>query len=280
MHINQHIIIKIAISLTLVVLLSTAHMGFVDDVGHSYTESSFKRALITFGIARGLNGVISVAQGTEVALQPAGIGVNFAPGQILDPANDLIERFSNVMLICSASLGVQRLVLDIIAWPGFTALMAVFFVAVFCLMWFKYPVNKSLRQTIYRFTVVIIILRFAVPGFAIVNEGLYHLFIAPQYEMSKQKLEETTQVISAIHDDTQQTTTVPNSDPSLLDGFKRFYDTTVSQIDISKRVEAYKAAAAELSEYTINLIVVFVLQTILFPLLFLWILVAGIKKTV
>jgi len=279
MHINQHLMIKIAISLMLVVLLGMAHRGFVDDVGRSYTESSFKRALITFGIARSLNGVISVAQGTEVALQPAGIGVNFAPGQILDPANDLIERFSNVMLICSASLGVQRLALDITAWPGFTALMAVFFVAVFWLMWFKYPANESLRQAIYRFALVIIILRFAVPGFAIVNEGVYHLFIAPQYEMSKQKLEETTQMISAIHDDTQQTA-VPNSDPSLLDGFKRFYDTTVNQIDIPKRVEDYKAAAAELSEYTINLIVVFVLQTILFPLLFFWMMVAAIKKAI
>ncbi len=279
MHINPNIIIKVAISLVFVILIGAAHTGFVDDVGHRYTESSFKRALITFGVARGLNGVISVAQGTEVALQPAGIGVNFAPGQILDPANDLIERFSNVMLICSASLGVQRLALDIIAWPGFTVLMAVFFVMAVWLIWFKCPEDKSLRQTVYRLTVVIIILRFAVPGFAIVNEGIYHLFMAPQYEMSKQKLEETTQVISAIHDDTQQTT-VPSSDSSLLDGFRRFYDTTVSQIDISKRVDSYKSAAAELTEYTVNLIVVFVLQTILFPLLFLWVLVAAIKKVV
>ncbi len=59
----------------------------VDRSGESQLDVAFTRALIGFGIARTLNGVISVAQGTEFAGQPAGIGVNFAPGEILDPVN-------------------------------------------------------------------------------------------------------------------------------------------------------------------------------------------------
>lgn len=34
-----------------------------------------KRALVTFALTRTLNGVISVAQGTQLAFQPAGVGV-------------------------------------------------------------------------------------------------------------------------------------------------------------------------------------------------------------
>src|SRR5690349_8497107 len=46
-------------------------------------EDGLKRALATYAAARALNAVISVAQGTEVALEPGGVGVVLAPGQVL-----------------------------------------------------------------------------------------------------------------------------------------------------------------------------------------------------
>ena len=79
-----------------------------DEVSQSYIDSAFKRALLAFAIARGLNGVISVAQGTEIAIQPAGVGVNFTPGEILDPINDLVERFSWIMMLATSSLEYKR----------------------------------------------------------------------------------------------------------------------------------------------------------------------------
>ena len=85
-------------------------LGLLGSVWVSYThvgddrlEQAFSRALIGYAIARGLNGAISVAQGTEVAVQPAGIGLNFAPGEILDPINDLVERFSWIMMLAASS---------------------------------------------------------------------------------------------------------------------------------------------------------------------------------
>ena len=84
-----------------------------DTFGEKYTEEGFTRSLAAFGIAKGLNGLISVVQGTEVAIEPVGVGVILTPGQILDPVNDLIERFSWVMLICTTSLGIQSILLTI-----------------------------------------------------------------------------------------------------------------------------------------------------------------------
>lgn len=86
--------------------VAAAFTGVLDDVGRETAEQAFSRALVTFAIARTLNGVISVAQGTEVAVEPAGVGVNFAPGEVLDPINDLVERFSSVMLVATSVLGV------------------------------------------------------------------------------------------------------------------------------------------------------------------------------
>ena len=53
-----------------------------------------------------MNGVISVVQSIELSVSlGAGVGVNF--GEVLDPLNDLIERFSTLVLYGLAGLGLQ-----------------------------------------------------------------------------------------------------------------------------------------------------------------------------
>ncbi len=89
---------------------------FIDQRAAADYEQLFQRAFITFALARTINGVISVVQGTEVALQPAGVGVTLTPGEILDPVNDLIERFSWIMMGATVSLGIQNVLLDVSAW--------------------------------------------------------------------------------------------------------------------------------------------------------------------
>ena len=68
------------------------------------------RAFVTFATARGLNAAISVMQGTEVS---GGVGVSatFSVGQALDPVNDLVEQFANLMLLATVSFGIQEVLL-------------------------------------------------------------------------------------------------------------------------------------------------------------------------
>ncbi len=276
---DNHLFIKKGVfSIVLLIMIALVHFGVVDDIGRGSTESGFKRALLTFGIARGLNGVISVAQGTEVALQPAGMGVIFTPGQILDPVNDLVERFSWVMLACSTSLGAQRVLLDITAWPGFTVFIAVLFCIILLATWLPETVNDRVYRIACKSAAILLILRFAIPVVAIANEGVYHHFLAPQYEHSKQQLEQTTDTIGRIHRASQEN--LSRKPASLLDEARHLYESASRQIDIDARVEEYKAAAANVSEYTINLIVVFVLQTIVFPLISIWLVIQFIKRIV
>jgi len=76
-------------------------------------QAGLKRALATYAVARTINGVVSVVQETGVAVQPGGFGMTFAPGQLLDPINDLVEQVSSVMLAVSVSYGIQLLLLHL-----------------------------------------------------------------------------------------------------------------------------------------------------------------------
>ena len=260
---------KLLLSVLFVGFAALAHTGLLDSKGEHYAEQGLSRALIAFGIARGLNGVISVAQGTEFAVQPAGIGVNFTPGQILDPVNDLIERFSWVMLAASASLGIQQTLLTIASWPYFSYLMVGLFLSAAAAVWLPAVWRSKVGRYFIKFAIVFVFVRFAVSLAAISSELVYVQFLAPQYEQATAQLEATTADISRINSATREAVDDQDEELSLLDRAKRMYSSAKATLDIDARIEQYKTAAADASKSAVNLVVVFVFQTIVFPLLFI-----------
>ena len=243
--------------------------GVLDTKGAVYTDQTLKRALVAFGMARGLNGVISVAQGTEIALQPAGVGLNFAPGEILDPINDLVERFSWIMLASSASLGVQKILLEMSAWFIFSFLVILVLVFTAIAAWIPAIQRTKLMKFLIKLSFVLILLRFSVPLIAISSELIYKEFLSPQYLEATESLQETTRNIRTVNKSASKE--IPKGgDLSILDSAKKFYNSAVTNLDIEARIERYKKAAANATKHTINLIVIFIVQTILFPLVFIF----------
>ncbi|MDX1335902.1 MAG: hypothetical protein R3312_08965, partial [Gammaproteobacteria bacterium] len=55
-------------------------------------------------------------------------------------------------------------------------------------------------------------------------------------------------------------------------------DSAAERLDIEGRMEGYKTAAEQAIDHTVNLIVVFVIQTILLPLFFLWLIVRAVRN--
>jgi hypothetical protein len=262
---------KVLITLLAIGLAVLAWLGTVDDYGREYTDKGFKRALVTFAVARTLNGVISVAQGTEVAVQPAGIGINFTPGEILDPINDLIERFSWVMLASSTSLGLQKLLLAIFSSPAFTGLILLSLLGAVGALWYTRQRPQWLKPLTYKIALIILALRFAIPIIAIASEGVFHFFLEEQYNSSTQGIEHTSEEIAKVNNQAEAQRPI-TADESLLSRARRLYDNTAARLDIQGYIARYKSAAANASEHAINLIVIFLLQTVLLPLLFLWLL--------
>ena len=82
---------RIAGTVLLACMVAVSWGGWLDARGAAHLDASFQRALVSFALARTLNGVISVVQETQIALQPAGVGVTLMPGEILDPLNDLVD---------------------------------------------------------------------------------------------------------------------------------------------------------------------------------------------
>jgi len=264
---------------SITVLLST--LTPVDRLAEAEYDALFQRALISFALARTLNGVISVVQGTELALQPAGVGVTLTPGQVLDPINDLVERFSWIMLGATLSLGVQQVLLDVGQWWGVKLLLAVL-----GLLWLwvrlhnstrKLPKSASSEQFLFRVFIIVIFIRFAVPLAMIANEGLYSLFLEERYVESTQVIESAGSEIKEAGAD-EVRTEVEEADSSVLDSLGRLLESTRNSMDIKQKVAYIAERASDLIEHLIQLSVVFILQTGILPIAFLWIFLQVFKQ--
>ena len=259
--------------------LSLAFFSFsktFDNYGELYTDEGFERSLVSFAIAKGLNGAISIVQGTEIALEPAGVGVILTPGQILDPANDLIERFSWIMLICTISLGIQSILLKIFSSLYFSMVVTASLFLMVLFVWNKYEAPIQLKNILYRITAFLIILRFFIPVMAVTSEGMYTAFLEPIYVESTKQLEYSDKTITEL---SKESTAVHNESQELswYEALTQNINSTIDTFDVDKRVEELKLEVESLTNHIIDLIVIFTMQTILFPLLFLWLSLKLIK---
>jgi hypothetical protein len=261
------------------VLLST--LTPVDRLAETRYDALFQRALITFALARTLNGVISAVQGTELALQPAGVGVTLTPGQVLDPINDLIERFSWIMLGATLSLGVQQVLLDVGQWWGVKLLLAVL-----ALLWLwvrlrhsnrQFPKPAASEQMLFRVFIIFVFIRFAVPVAMIANAGLYRLFLEPRYIESTQVIEAAGSEIKEVGAD-EARTEIEEVESSVLDSLGRLLESTRNSMDFKQKVAYIAERASDLIEHLIQLSVVFILQTGILPIAFLWIFLQVFKQ--
>lgn len=253
----------------------------VDRFAETEYQALFQRALVTFALARTLNGVISAVQGTELALQPAGVGVTLTPGEILDPVNDLVERFSWIMLGATISLGVQQVVLEIGQWWGTRVLVGALGLGWLLLRFRRRSGGPGLPEIMaFRAFFVVLLIRFAAPAVMLANDALYRLFLEDQYVESAEVVEtagrQIEEVGTAKTDDGLPEAT--GEAPGILESLNRTLESARDSLDLKRRLDLIADRAADVTEHLIRLSVVFILQTGLLPILFLWIFLQVFKR--
>jgi hypothetical protein len=260
---------RITWTLLAFIALAAAASGIADDTAESYAEDALKRALVTFAAARTLNGVISVVQSTEI-----GVGVTVAVGQILDPVNDLIERFSGVMLVAASSLGLQNVLLGITASWGVTLALIVATLFAVVTLWWPGLAKSKIAAAASRIALVMLCVRFIIPVLVIATNLVSDVFLAPGQEEATAAIEMTTKDIEGMNEEVEAPT---ETDQSVMERLNAAIDESLAAVNVSQRLHNLKDSAANATEHIVDLIVLFVLQTIILPLAFLWILIQLLK---
>ena len=241
--------------------------GSLDGRAQAATDRVFRQALITYAAARSLDAAVSLAEGTELALEPGGIGVTISAGEILEPLDDLVEQFSSLLLVSATSLGLQSLLLRASAWGILTALLLAFLVARVVIAFVPERVPAGVRTAVARGATLLLLARFAVPLYAVTTTFVFERFLQPGQEEAVQALEATTTDVNELEQLDEE-----EIDPGLVGRVSRWFSGAMERLDVSERVEALRERVGEVVDQVVHLLVVFVLQTLVLPLVFLWLL--------
>ncbi len=98
---------RVLITLAILLVITTNWLPQIDLIAQQFLSDSISSNAIIFGVVRTLNGVISVIQSTDIGIGIASVSI----GEILDPVNDLIERFSALLLVTLTALGIAQVLL-------------------------------------------------------------------------------------------------------------------------------------------------------------------------
>lgn len=266
----------------------------LDASAQGYVDDGLKRALVTFATARALNAVLSLAQGTQVSVQPLGVGVQISLGQLLHPINEVVGQFAELMLIASIAFGAMEILIRV--GGHWTVTLALTIVAA----WYLTLRSRGAASPalLVKLLAVLLFARFAIPAVSIGSDAIYRTFMAEDYEASQQAIELSTGRIGGevprqpgLQDPKKGRDCGPlpdwlcrklvggsgevqTADPK-ADGGGVESGKGAALVDAPGRIEKLRNMAENIAEHIVRLMAVFVLQTMVLPLLLVWILLRG-----
>ncbi|GLS83692.1 hypothetical protein [Paraferrimonas haliotis] len=265
---RERIITQVLLTLALIATIAVAQLRSFDSAAKDYTDEALVNAGATYAAARILNAGISSLQSVELSVGVA----SFSPGEMLDPLNDLIERFSWITMMALASLGIQKLGLVIISSNLFNVLL--FAAAGFCLtsLWWA-KAARYRRQAIGTFA-LLTIFRFSLAAMALLNSSVEHYFLTDIKQQASIGIEQaaSTQKSST---QLQSNNAVTNNNASVLESVQSAWQAAKSSVNgPNQKIQQAVDNIDQAMNSILDMITLFILQTILLPLLFLY----GLKR--
>ncbi len=274
---------KAALFLLLAVLSFTSVFNFVINnlpitgniisVANKYLDLTTKHALETFAVLRVANATISVLKDSKCDVDPGGIGITADPGEALQPAEDIVEQASTIMLLSVASLGIQKILIKIGCWIGSNIMLGISFI----LLFIGVCIFKDINITRIGLTIILIsmITTLIIPVTDYAVKVISDQFLETEYQNAFAKVNTFKADDATLDKDSS------NQSSSIWREFKNKVNSIISSLNmrnIRKKIDYYESWAKDAVTYVLELIIVFLMQTVIFPLTILFMLLKLAKS--
>ncbi|HEY8906844.1 MAG TPA: hypothetical protein VIM63_12470 [Rhodoferax sp.] len=256
MKIARHVVMLVGLAVVLV----CSWLAPMDSPAMEQVDAGLKRALVSFATARTLNGVISIIQATQVDVQPGGLGVTLSPGQMLAPVNELVKHFADLMMMAGVAFAIQKLLITI---SGYMPISLVLTVTV--LVWVTLHLrHRNPPEWLSKALVLMLMLRFAIPVAVLGTEVMSQKYLAAEYTAAQTAIDVTAAQASKVKaPERPNAGAAPWWSPKLPNWLPSIPDVKSHFVEMKDAVE-------RATGHMVKLIAIFLLQTLVVPLLLLW----------
>jgi len=218
------------VSLTTVALILTlVWVVPIDQAATKAVDEGLKRTLVTYATARAANAALSVVESAQVGIVLGQLTI----GKVLHPLNELVGQFADIMLAASVAFGVMKLLM--IA-GGSTAVSVALSVIAAGWLWFRVS-NRAIPRLLHQALLLAVVVRLSVPITMLGSEAIYHHSFSKYYAASQQELQ--------IED--------------------KIGNPPANPLKVADWIASVKVQAENWIQHVINLIALFLLQTLLVP---------------
>lgn len=265
---------KFAVALGFMLLaVAMSWLGALDRTSSKYVDDALVQAFSAYTVARGVNAVVSVLQSVSVG---GSLGASFSvsPGEVLDPINDLVERYAAVMEFSIASLLTQKILIGITSSQVFNVLLSL---SVAAFMLSVLANTRPLTGVLFRTVLSLIFLRFAIVLAVLANSWVDAAFLRDGIDQNVAEMNGVSESVATRIAEPAQVQEPAEKEQGLLDSFTSGVSGLaakaqglMTQMDASAAKDALEASVPGM----VDLMAVFILKTLLLPLLFLY----GLKR--
>jgi len=189
---------KWIISSVLIILLFLSWSKILDTKATQLNIETTKDVATTLAITRSINAGLSVIENSSL-LVGVGVQADVAIGEVVNPINDFLDRFSWILLFSLISLGIQNLIIVLSQTILINTILTITILSTI----FSFYKQIKFSNFLYKFLIFIIFIRFAIPSIQYINGYIYQHMMAQKVVTIQQKNEKFNKEIQKF---------IPNSE--------------------------------------------------------------------
>lgn len=251
-------------------MLPGLELPYLDKNTDTYFSESMTKAGLAYGVCRVVNASVSVLKESQIQIEPAGLGVSLAAGQVLDPLDDMTERASDILVTAIVSLGIEKIVYELcVAFaPAIIAFAIIIFVAV---SFIKGDRATAVRRIVLKTIILLAVARLCLPTSSLINAYLHENYFSPQIVKIKDELAMNSPEMERLKD-----MSMPEADGVLETVRSGFGFVGEKTSDLGKALKAMIRNKGNMVSNLLKLsyfyVAIFVLQVIILPIGVFWLL--------
>lgn len=245
-------------------------LPYLDKNTDTYFSESMTKASAAYGVCRVINASVSVIKESQIQIEPAGLGVSLAAGQVLDPLDDMTERASDILVTAIVSLGIQKISYELCV--AFTPTLIGFAIIIFVgVSFIKGDRTAALRGMVLKSIILLAVARLFLPASSIINTYLNEHYFSPQIIKAKNELVMNSPELERLKD-----MTMPEIDGALGTVKNGFIFVGEKTSDLSAALKGIVKNMGSMISNLLKLsylyVAIFIMQVIILPLGTFWLL--------